>query len=88
MKQNLLKKIKNIVKNRISEQLFAEKSNLLHVLSVTQSQIDNEDEIEITVNDKEIKIKIPNIAQEGRHLRLQGEGINGGDLYIKIKVIQ
>ncbi|MCP4349553.1 MAG: hypothetical protein GY795_29075 [Desulfobacterales bacterium] len=65
-----------------------EKSDIMHFISVTQSQIDNEDEVEFTVDDRQVRLKLPSIAQEGRCLRLLGGGTNGGNLYLKIKVLQ
>ncbi len=63
-----------------------QKCDLMYELSVTQHQIDIEDDIEIMVDNRPIKLKLPGIAEEGTRLRLPGEGQNGGDLYVKIHV--
>ncbi len=67
---------------------FRAKRDLLYFLSVTQNRIDKEEVIEITVDHRQVKLKLPGIAQDGSRLRLPAEGQNGCDLYVDIEVIQ
>ncbi|CCK82180.1 hypothetical protein [Desulfobacula toluolica] len=65
-----------------------EKADLKCSISVTQHHIDFEAVVDLKIEGRSILLKLPNIAKTGTIMRLPDEGLNGGDLYVEIKIIQ
>ena len=66
--------------------MINENADMKCSIFVTQRQIDIEAVIKFMFNDRLIKVKLPNIAENGFLLRLKGECENGGDLYVEINI--
>lgn len=53
-------------------------------LDVTIEEIANDSEKNVTINGKQVKVKIPKGIEDGKKLKLTGRASNGADLYLVI----
>ena len=47
----------------------------------------SEKEMVVSINDKKVNLKIPKGIRSGQKIKMKGQGQNGGDLYIKIDLV-
>lgn len=61
-------------------------NDLMYSLYVTRQQIENEESVEFLVNGKRIQLQLASAFKHDTLLRLEGEGLDGVDLYVKIQI--
>lgn len=67
------------------ENIGGGKRDIYAVLPLTRMEMTFGTRKTFSINDKTYTVKVPLNIKEGKKLRLKGEGLNGGDLYLEVR---